>query len=161
MNNSISRILLAGVVGGIVLILTAFLLFFIIGGLGSDPGRILLDPSIQSNKLIVVWTEIEQLPLIITNPFLMFAGYILFAIGHAFIYDWLSPTWPHNIKARSTRLAILVFFLSYSFLEFFTPFHLFGEPVPLLVLELVFWAIVALAEAFIISVIFEMKSKTN
>jgi len=38
---------------------------------------------------------------------------------------------------------------------------LFGEPVSLLVLELVFWAIVALAEAFTIAVVFEMKSKTN
>jgi len=85
MNNSISRILLAGVAGGIVLIMTAFLVFFIIGGLGSEPGRILLDPSIQSHKLIAVWTEIEPLPLIITSPFIMFAGYILFAIGHAFI----------------------------------------------------------------------------
>jgi hypothetical protein len=41
--------------------------------------------------------------------------------------------------------------------EFFTPFNLFGEPLPLIGLELVFWATIAFAEAFVIASVFEWK----
>ena len=41
------------------------------------------------------------------------------------------------------------------FWEFFTPFNQFGEPLPLVALELGFWAIIALAEAFVIAAILE------
>jgi hypothetical protein len=41
--------------------------------------------------------------------------------------------------------------------EFFTPFNLFGEPLPLIGLELVFWATIAFAEAFVMSSVFEWK----
>ena len=41
--------------------------------------------------------------------------------------------------------------------EFFTPFNLFGEPLLLIGLELVFWATIAFAEAFIIASVFERK----
>jgi hypothetical protein len=37
------------------------------------------------------------------------------------------------------------------FWEFFTPFNQLGEPVPLIALELVFWAVVAVAESFAIA----------
>ncbi len=51
----------------------------------------------------------------------------------------------------------LIFFLSFLFWEFFTPFNQFGEPLPLLALELSFWAVIALAEAFAIAGVMEGK----
>ena len=50
---------------------------------------------------------------------------------------------------------ILLFLLVFSFWEFFTPFNQFGEPLPLIGLELLFWAIIALADGFIIAFIIE------
>jgi hypothetical protein len=40
--------------------------------------------------------------------------------------------------------------LSYLFFEFVGPFNLLGEPLALVALELSFWALAALAEAFVI-----------
>lgn len=157
MKNSISMTLLAGFVGGVALNL-AMLLTFRLLGFGWDGGGILVDPSIQSHKLIAVWTQMEPIPLVVSNPAPIIVGFILFSIGHAFVYRWLAPAWPMGIKSRAWRLAVLVFFLSFLFFEFFTPFNMFGEPIPLIGLELMFWATIALTEALAIVTVFEWKT---
>jgi len=156
MKISLRKTLLSGLAGGVTLNLTMLLTFRLLG-FGWHGGGILLNPSIQSSKLIAVWTQLEPLPLVVSNPFSIIAGLILFGIGHAFIYRWLSPIWPTGIIARAWRLSVLIFFLSFIFWEFFTPFNQFGEPLPLIGLELIFWAIIALSESIAIAVVFELK----
>jgi hypothetical protein len=56
---------------------------------------------------------------------------------------------------RALRLAGLLFFMTYLFWEFFTPYNQFGEPLPLIALELGFWALIALSEAFAIAIVME------
>jgi hypothetical protein len=151
-NRDFIKIVLSGIVGGLVLTVTMYILFGVIGfGLNFD--GILLNPNFQSEKLIAVWTEIEPIPLAFSNPFLFSIGLIIFGIFHAFIYEWLSPVWPSGVKEKAFCLALLIFFLSYLFFEFFTPFNMFSEPIPLIGLELTFWAIIALSEAFTIALI--------
>lgn len=152
----ISKTLLAGLAGGIALNV-AMLLTFRLFGFGWTGGGILLDPSIHSSKLIAVWTQIEPLPLVVASPAPIILGLVLFGIGHAFIYQWLSPSWPPGIKARALRLAALVFVLSFLFWEFFTPFNQLGKPLPLIALELIFWAVIAISEALAITTAFEWK----
>lgn len=154
MKHSVHKIILAGLAGGVALNL-AMLLTFRMLGFGWNGEGILLDPSIQSSKLIAVWTQLEPLPLIISNPAPIIIGLILFAIGHAFIYDWLSQALPPGIKARALRMALLLFLLSYLFWEFFTPFNQFGEPLLLIGLQLLFWGVIAIAEAFAIAAVLE------
>ncbi|MCZ7384848.1 MAG: hypothetical protein O8C63_08900 [Candidatus Methanoperedens sp.] len=156
MKHSIHKILLAGLAGGAALN-SAMLLTFRLLGFGWNGGGILLDPAIQSRKLVAVWTQIEPLPLVVSNPAPIILGFILFAIGHAFIYDWLAPSWPQGIRARALRMALLTFFLSFLFWEFFTPFNQFVEPFLLIGLELIFWAAIAIAEAFAIAAVLECK----
>lgn len=159
MNNaktSIFKTLLAGLAGGFALNIIMLLTFRLIG-FGWNGGGILLDPSLQSPKLIAVWTQIEPLPLIVSNPASMIGGLILFGIGHAFIYQWLAPSWPTGIWKRTWRMAMLVFILSFLFWEFFTPFNQFGEPVLLMGLELIFWATIAIGESFVIATVTEWK----
>lgn len=158
MKSPVSKILFAGFAGGVVLNLVMLLTFRLIG-FGWNGGGILVDPSIQSHKLIAVWTQIEPIPLVVSSPAIIIIGLILFSIGHAFIYQWLAPSWPQGIVARAWRLAALVFFLSFLFFEFFTPFNMFGEPILLVVLELIFWAAIAIAEALAIAAILEWKQK--
>lgn len=55
-------------------------------------------------------------------------------------------------------MAALVFFLSFLFWEFFTPFNQFGEPVKLIGLELTFWATIAFVESFVLASVFEWKA---
>jgi hypothetical protein len=150
------RTVMAGIAGGFAQN-AAMLLTFRLLGFGWNGGGILLDPSIQSPKLIAVWTQIQPLPLVVSNPGPIIAGLIVFGLIHSFMYRWLSPAWPHGISARALRFALLIFILSYVFWEFFTPFNQFGEPLRLLVLELGFWAIIALAEGFAIAFVMEWR----
>jgi hypothetical protein len=150
------RTVVAGVTGGLALN-AAMLLTFRFLGFGWNGGGILLDPSIQSPKLIAVWTQIQPLPLVVSNPGPIIAGLILFGLIHSFMYRWLSSGWPRGIRARALRFALLVFILSYVFWEFFTPFNQFGEPFPLLILELGFWAIIALVEGIVIAFVMEWR----
>ena len=151
---SFLRTLLAGLAGGLVMNL-AMLLTFRALGFGWHGRGILLTSPIQSPKLIAVWTKLEPLPLVVANPAPIIMGLILFGLGHACIYRWLSPAWPPGTTPRALRLAGLVFSLSFLFWEFFTPFNQFGEPLPLIALELAFWAAIALAEAFVIAGVME------
>jgi len=83
---------------------------------------------------------------------------VLFGIVHAFIYRSISVAWPSGVLPRALRFAGLVFFMTFAFWEFFTPFNQFGEPWPLIALELLFWAIIAACEAFAIAFVLERKS---
>ena len=148
------RTILAGVACGMALNFLMLLTFRFLG-FGLDGGGILLNPTLQSPKLIAVWTRLEPLPLVVSRPAPILAGLTLFAIGHAFIYRCLAPAWPAGIGRRAVRLAALVFVLSFLFWEFFTPFNQLGEPLPLIALELGFWATIAAGEAFTIAAVCE------
>jgi len=153
-DQAIGKTVLAGVAGGLAMNV-AMLLTFRLLGFGWDGGGILLDPSLQSPKLIDVWTRLEPLPLVVSHPLIIIIGLILFGIGHAFVYRWLSRAWPDGIGARTWRMALILFFFSYVFWEFFTPYNQFGEPLPLIGIELFFWAIIALSEALAIAAVME------
>jgi hypothetical protein len=78
------RIFVAGLAGGLAINLVMLLTFRLVG-FGWDGGGILLTSPSQSQKLVDVWTRLEPLPLIVTNPAPILAGLLLFGIGHAFI----------------------------------------------------------------------------
>jgi hypothetical protein len=157
MRPSFLRTVLAGISGGFAMNLAMLFTFRLIG-FGWRGNGILLNPDVQSRKLVAVWTEIEPIPLVVNNPAPIIIGIILFGIIHAFVYRWISPAWPEGIVARGIRMSILIFFLVFSFWEFFTPFNQFGEPLPLIGLELLFWAIIALSDGFVIAFIIEKRT---
>lgn len=148
------RTLAAGLFGGLGMNLAMLLTFRTIG-FGWDAKGILLTSPIQSRKLIAVWTGIEPLPLVVNHPVPIIVGLMLFGVAHAFIYRSVSSAWPEGMLQRGLRMTGLVFLMTYLFWEFFTPFNQFGEPFPLIALELLFWAVIAAAESFIITYIME------
>ena len=150
------KTLLAGLAGGMAMNLAMLLTFRGIG-FGWDGQGILLTSPMQSEKLIAVWTKLEPLPLVAFDPAPIIVGLLLFGVGHAYLYKWLAVSWPRGVAARALRFAGLIFFMTYLFWEFFTPFNQFGEPLPLIALELSFWALIALAEAFAIAFVMERK----
>jgi len=152
-----TRTLVAGLAGGLTLNVVMLLTFRLIG-FGWNGGGFLLTSAIQSKKLIAVWTQLEPLPLIVVNPAPMVAGFLVFGVMHAAIYGWLSTGWPAGIVPRALRFAGLTFALSFLFFEFFTPVNMFGEPLILVLAELSFWAIIALAEACVIAAILERRA---
>ena len=150
------KTLLAGLAGGMAMNLAMLLTFRGIG-FGWDGKGILLTSPLQSEKLIAVWTKLEPLPLVAFDPAPIIVGLLLFGVGHAYLYKWLAVSWPRGVAPRALRFAGLIFFMTYLFWEFFTPFNQFGEPLPLIALELSFWALIALAEAFAIAFVMERK----
>lgn len=151
------RLVLAGLVAGLALNGVMLLTFRLIG-FGWDGGGILLDPARQSPKLIAVWTALEPLPRVVTEPAPIIAGLMLFGLLHAWLYSALAPRWNGGTPGRAVRFAVLLFALVYLFWEFFTPFNLFREPLPLVALELLFWFLIALAEAFVIALVLDRQN---
>jgi len=150
------RTVAAGLAGGLALNVAMLLTFRTIG-FGWNGEGILLTSPMQSKKLIAVWTQIEPLPLVVANPGPIVGGLLLFGIGQAFVYRWLAPAWPQGVVPRGARFALLLFFLTFMFWEFFTPFNQFGEPLALVLLELVFWAVIAAADGFAIAAVMERR----
>ena len=150
------RTVAAGLAGGLALNVAMLLTFRTIG-FGWNGEGILLTSPMQSKKLIAVWTQIEPLPLVVANPGPIVGGLLLFGIGQAFVYRWLAPAWPQGVVHRGVRFALLLFFLTFMFWEFFTPFNQFGEPLALVLLELVFWAVIAAADGFAIAAVMERR----
>jgi hypothetical protein len=111
--------------------------------------------AVFTRTLIAVWTKLEPLPLVVSNPLPIVIGLVLFGVLHAVIYRSVAPAWKRGVRARGTRFSLLIFVVAFLFWEFFTPFNQFGEPVWLIGVELLFWATVALAEGFVISAIIE------
>ncbi len=154
MKPSHARTVLAGVAGGFAMN-AAMLLTFRFIGFGVSGEGILLNPALQSGKLIAVWTELEPLPLVVNRPLPIILGIIAFGIAHAYLYRWICPAWPPGVARRGLSFALLIFVTSFLFWEFFTPFNQFGEPLGLIAIELSFWALIAVADGMAISAIME------
>jgi hypothetical protein len=152
-----ARTVLAGVAGGVAMNLMMLITFRFIG-LGVDGRGILLNPEFQSRKLIAVWTELEPLPLVVNQPLPIILGIVGFGIFHAYLYRWICSSWPKGVVNRALSFSLVVFVMTFLFWEFFTPFNQLGEPLGLIAIELVFWALIALADGFTISAIMERGS---
>jgi len=150
------KTILVGLAGGMTMNVVMLLTFRLLG-FGWNGSGILLSSPIQRPKLIAVWTQLEPLPLVVADPAPIIIGMVLFGVGHAFIYRSVSRAWPVGILPRAMRFAGVLFFMTFLFWEFFTPFNQFGEPLLLVALELLFWAAIAIAEAFVIAALFERK----
>lgn len=153
-----ARTIMAGIAGGLSMNVVMLLTFRLLG-FGWNGGGILLESPAQSKKLIAVWTEIEPIPLVVNEPAPIIIGIMLFGVIHAYLFRWLSVAWPNGIVNRGFRFAGLVFVMTFLFWEFFTPFNMFGEPLHLIALELVFWGLIALADGLSIAVV--MNERTS
>jgi hypothetical protein len=152
------RTLLAGLAGGAAMNAAMVLTFRIIGfGVHSD--GFLMNPAIQSAKLIAVWSKLEPLPLVTTKPAPIILGLIIFGLIHALFYRWITPAWRAGLVRRALSFALIVFVMTFLFWEFFTPFNQLGEPLILIAAELGFWAVIALADSFAIAAVMETGRK--
>lgn len=152
MQSNYGRTLLAGIAGGMAMNLTMLMTFRLIG-FGWNGDGILIRSASQSQKLVAVWTELEPIPLVVDTPAPIIMGIVLFGIVHACLFRQLAAAWTGGAVRRGLKFAGLVFVMTFLFWEFFTPFNLFGEPLHLIALELVFWACIALADGLAISLV--------
>lgn len=151
------RIILAGIAGGIAMNIMMLLTFRVLGFGWNGKGILITSPE-QSQKLIAVWTKIEPLPLVVNTPFPIIIGIMLFGIFHAYLFHWISASLPKGVFKAGIRFGMLVFIMTFLFWEFFTPFNMFGEPLHLIALELLFWACIAVADGLAISTVIGTRS---
>ena len=154
MKASHQKTILAGAAGGFAMNIAMLLTFRFIG-FGVNADGFLLDASVQSSKLIAVWTKLEPLPLVVSKPIPIVLGLIIFGIFHAYFYRMISPAWNTGVARRGLSFSLLVFVMTFLFWEFFTPFNQLGEPLVLIAAELCFWAVIALADGFAIAAVME------
>jgi hypothetical protein len=88
---SFRRVLVAGLAGGFALNISMLLTFRLLG-FGWNGDGILTTSPLQSQKLISVWTNLEPLPLVVSNPAPIIFGLMLFGCGHAVVYNRLSAS---------------------------------------------------------------------
>jgi hypothetical protein len=133
---------LSGVLAGAAFSLLSGLTFYDIG----VRSGILFNPMYQSAKVLAVVPSM----VMVQAPYLIFTGWTVVLVGYAFLFRHISVLWPRSYWPRLWRLTFLIWFFSLLFFEFQGPFNLLREPLPLLALELIFWAICALGASAVI-----------
>ena len=145
------RMIIAGILGGMAASLAVLILFMLIG---FEYWGILTNPEYQSPKLIRVWTEIEPIPLAVNHPGIITLGFVILSILHAFVFAVIRQGIPGEGLKKGIIFGLIIWLFSYVFFEFFTPWNMFGEPLVLLGLELLFWIGVALFEGIVITKVY-------
>ncbi len=146
-----TRVIASGILGGLAGSLAVFILFCLIG---FEHWGILINPQYQSPKLIKVWTEIEPMPLAVNHPGIITLGFVILSILHAFVFATIRQGIPGEGLRKGIVFGLMIWLFSYVFFEFFTPWNMFGEPVYLVGLELIFWIGVTLSEGIVIAKVY-------
>lgn len=139
---------IAGAVAFVVANIVSNLLFFRLGK------PVLFNPDVQGEKVMAVLFEMEPLPLMFTNGPLYMAIAAVIGIAHGLVFTYIEPILPTGTVKRGAAFAAILWVLMALYFEFHTPFNMFHEPVPLVLLELLFWVIVLLVEGLLISWIY-------
>jgi hypothetical protein len=148
------RTLIGGLAGFLGFVTGLYFTFAQFGGSRRGQTGLLFNPETQSHKLIAVWKEIEPLPRLVVDPLPMFAGYLVFTIGWAFLFRSIRSAWPQGVWSRGGRLALLIWSFT-AFFELQGPVNLFHvSPLPLAI-ALTFWGAAASAAAFAIAYVVE------
>ena len=139
----------AGVVAGSVLtVLYGFLFGFIGYGQFGGPG-ILLGYG-QSQKLIDVFTTTQPLPLEMSSLFALLLGNIILGILFTAAYSWAMKELPGDSFGKGINFGIVLWVFAGLWSALYTNFSLLGEPVYLILVELIFWLVLFLIEGIII-----------
>jgi hypothetical protein len=120
-------------------------LFFQLGA------SLLFNPSTQSEKLLSVLFELEPLPLMFTNGPLYLAITAIIGLLHGAVFVLVEPALPTGRIKKGLAFGGIVWGLMALYFEFHVPFNMFGEPIGLVALELLFWVPVAAVEGLVLA----------
>lgn len=146
------RYLRSGVSGAVAFVLANIVSNVLFFQLSRD---LLFNPQWQSAKVIDVLFEMEPLPLMFTNGIAYMAIAAAIGVVHGLVFAWIQPALPQRSRlARGAAFAVVLWALMALYFEFHTPFNMFREPAPLVLMELGLWAIVLLVEGIILSFLY-------
>jgi hypothetical protein len=145
-----------GVLGGLTFAVVNYLTFGLFSGSRAGETGLLFDPSSQSAKVIAVWKDIQPLPWLVTQPWIIAIGLVFFGIIYAGVYASVEKAWPPGMVARVGRLTALTF-VAPIFFEMMGPFNLLHEPTHLQLIEFAFWLMACAAQSLVIVALHDRK----
>lgn len=142
---SLLQVLLCGLAGAVAWWAGLLLVF--------GPAQVLLaDPSRQSAKFLAAFTE-PPLPRMAENPEILAGGLVLIALIHAAVYAVLRPKLNGSIWRRGATFGLIAWALMVPWFEFYLPWNVMLEPLPLVLLEVACWLGVMLAVGISIALV--------
>jgi hypothetical protein len=110
--------------------------------------RITLNPRYQAPDFLAILSQMVARPLDKAHLVRFALSWVVVLGGiHGVVFSWLRPSLPGASAARKgLSFGMLLWIFSYLFFEFLHPWGQFNEPAPLVLLELLMWLVVALAE---------------
>lgn len=152
---SFIRIFVSGLSGGIAWIAGMWLFF-------GPAQRILADRELQSAKFVTVMEQLEPLPRIAGNMWIIFVGLLVIGIIHSIVFSIVAPGFSGNSVQKGVKFGFISWALMIPWFEFYLPWNVMHEPVLLVLLEALCWALVLLLVGITISLtskFFESRTK--
>jgi hypothetical protein len=113
---------------------------------------ILADPARQSPKFLAAFTE-PPLPRIAEDPGEFALGLVAIGCIHAAVFAWLAPRLPAGTLRRGVAFGIVAWALMVPWFEFYLPWNVMREPLPLVLLEGLCWLVVLVGVGLAIALV--------
>lgn len=146
-----ARILVSGIVAAIAWAAGTFIAF-------GPAQRFLTDPDRQSAKFLSVFTE-EPLPRATENPEVLVYGLLLVGLIHACVYAWLDSRLSGGVVRKGLSFGLIAWALMVPWFEFYLPWNVMHEPLPLVLLEGFCWLIVLIGVGLSLSSVYGILSR--
>lgn len=118
---------------------------------------ILADPESQSPKFLSAFTE-PPLPRMAEQPEILPLGLLLIGLIYASTYEWLGARLSGGRIRSGVTFGFLAWALMVPWFEFYLPWNVMREPLPLVLLETLCWLLVLLVVGIAISVVHDRLS---
>lgn len=130
------------------------LLFFVLSG----AQNILANPDYQSRKFLTAFNA-EPLPRMAENPVIVPAGLILAGSLTGLVFWFLNSKLDYRWLQKGLVFGLIHWALMIPWFEFYLPYNVMREPVPLVLLEMFLWIGVTLLVGIYLSFMFNFKRK--
>lgn len=125
------------------------LIFFVFSGAQQYLGN----PEYQSEKFIEVFAVMEPLPRMTENPYFIWVGMFIIGLFPAGVFLYLNNILQGKWWQKGLKYGLIHWALITPWFEFYLPYNVMHEPLPLVILESVLWLLVALFLGLMMAVI--------
>jgi hypothetical protein len=142
------RVLAAGIAGAVAWWAGIAVVFGLAQGILTDPNR-------QSAKFLFVLTE-PPLPRMAEKPSVFAWGFLVVAIVYARAFAWLDPKLAGGIVRKGAAFGLLAWALMVPWFEFYLPWNVMLEPLPLVIVEAACWLVVLVGVGLSVSSVYRL-----
>ena len=142
--------LFAGLGGGIAWV-AAMTVFF------GPAQAVLANPELQSAKFLAVFTEIEPLPKTAEQGWILLAGLLVLGVLYAIAYRVVRQAVAGRWWRKGAAFGVLAWLIMVPWFEFYLPWNVMHEPLPLVLLEAALWLLTLLAVGLAIAGVYEWR----